>query len=117
MKSIKKPSLFSSHEIQAPPFGVSYIRISNVGAIDDLHINLLSRSLLSIYAGNGIGKTTILECLSLIGHLPCFPSLCVGGKFEDSELDRHFGKIADDSREFFISKLKFSILNNSGIEA
>ena len=109
-------SSFSSRELKAPHFGVSYIRIRNVGAIEDLHITLDSKSLLSLYAGNGIGKTTILECISLIGHLPCFPSLCVGGVLEESLLDQHYGSIGENSFAYFKDKLNFSTLQKIGID-
>lgn len=58
-----------------PAFGIKRVRIMNVGAITDLEIDLEDRSILAITAGNGVGKTTILEAISLIGHLPCFPTL------------------------------------------
>lgn len=60
--------------LQQPSFGVTEINISNIGPIDSLNLNLTNRALLSLYASNGTGKTTVLECISLIGHLPCFPT-------------------------------------------
>ena len=60
--------------LSQPSFGVSAINISNVGSIDSLELNLKNSALLSLYASNGTGKTTVLECISLIGHLPCFPT-------------------------------------------
>lgn len=63
------------------PFVISEVEIVNLGSIDHLKIDLHpseKRALNCIYASNGIGKTTMLEALSLIGHLPCMARLDVG---------------------------------------
>ena len=57
-------------------FTTDRMRVINVGAISDLTWDCSgSEYLQAIYAGNGVGKTTLLECMSLVGHLPCMPIL------------------------------------------
>ncbi|OYX35848.1 MAG: hypothetical protein B7Y99_02960 [Caulobacterales bacterium 32-69-10] len=80
-----------------PPFGVKSVRICNVGAIDDLYLDIPSGGLMAIYAGNGVGKTTVLESISTLGHLPCFPSVSLGKAVEDSLLVRALGHHGDKS--------------------
>ncbi|HEX8527185.1 AAA family ATPase [Allosphingosinicella sp.] len=67
--------MVAKHHTPPPDFGIEEVRISNVGVIDDLTISLRDPALLAICAGNGIGKTTILEAISILGHLPCLPTL------------------------------------------
>ena len=61
-------------------FAVVNVEIVGVGAIDHLSWDCKDADFMQvIYAGNGVGKTTLLECLSLVGHLPCLPVLTTGG--------------------------------------
>lgn len=69
-----------------PSFRITYVRISNVGAIDDFEMSFECRGATCLFAGNGVGKTTILECLSLLGHLPCLSSMSESGGQESSLL-------------------------------
>ena len=60
-------------------FTITSVEILNIGAIDYLRIKLLDElpHLDCLYATNGVGKTTLLEALSLLGHLPCMPLICL----------------------------------------
>jgi len=73
-KSLKK-TFQGRRELLRPSFGLSKITISNIGAIDHLGYVFENSALSAIYAGNGLGKTTLLECMSLVGHIPCLPTL------------------------------------------
>lgn len=110
-------SRLGMHRRKSPEFGLTDIRICNVGTIEDLTIDLTSSSLLSLYAGNGIGKTTILECISLVGHIPCFPSIGLGGEVSPSVLVRKFGKIGETSSDHFQNEgiLDFKSMTRLGI--
>lgn len=69
-----------------PNFRISHVRISNVGAIDDFEMDFECQGSTCLFAGNGVGKTTILECLSLLGHLPCLPTINESGAISHSLL-------------------------------
>ena len=58
-----------------PGFHIRECEVLNLGSIDHVLLNLSSSkaSLSVLLAANGVGKTTALEALSLVGHLPCFP--------------------------------------------
>lgn len=55
-------------------FRVARLLVRNIGILDTLDLDFDSQSVTALYAGNGLGKTTLLECLSILGHLPCFPT-------------------------------------------
>ncbi|MDT0271062.1 hypothetical protein RM844_32815, partial [Streptomyces sp. DSM 44915] len=71
---------------------------------------------MAIYAGNGNGKTTVLEGLSLVGHLPCFPSLRVGESIQPSLLRQKWGG-PDAGPPAFHRSLKLDELHRDGLAA
>lgn len=57
-----------------PGFSIRRIEIVNIGTIDRLSVDLgQSQSCDFLFSANGIGKTTLLEAMSVLGHIPCFP--------------------------------------------
>lgn len=72
------------------PFRIAEVEIACLGAFpnglavgfDDLESPTL------LYGGNGVGKTTLLEAASLVGHLPCIPVLAPDGSVAESLLRR-----------------------------
>lgn len=98
-----------------PAFGVSKIRIRNIGAIDDLSLELKEKSFLAICAGNGVGKTTILEAISLIGHLPCFPTLSRQALLiEPSLIEKAWGQLRADDQ--YSGRIDMNALESSGVD-
>ncbi len=88
--------------LQQPNFGISKISINNIGSIDSLNLYLTNKALLSLYASNGTGKTTVLECISLIGHLPCFPTReFTAPDIAPSILEKNLGERAKDRMHFY----------------
>lgn len=73
----------SSVRTEASDFAITSAEIINIGAIDYLDIKLCEETppLDCLYATNGVGKTTLLEALSLVGHLPCMPLICLDREF------------------------------------
>lgn len=102
---------------RAPLFGIKQVRISNVGIIDDLTLTFEDPSLLAICAGNGIGKTTILESISLLGHLPCFPTLeRSGSQIQHSEVARRWPGRDEPDYSYYSSVVAPADLNRLGID-
>ncbi len=96
-----------------PPFRITRIRITNVGIIDDLEMNFPSPSATCIYAGNGVGKTTVLECISLLGHLPCFPRFDDQSGFQRSVLSELLRK-RQQLPKYYDERFKLAELRNCG---
>lgn len=99
-----------------PTFGISQLRIRNIGAIDDLSIMLDDVAFLAICAGNGVGKTTILEAISLIGHLPCFPILSRRNlQIEPSYVENEWGQERCGGQ--YDGRLDLDKFSQGGVEA
>ncbi|MBL0749966.1 AAA family ATPase [Nocardioides baculatus] len=79
---------------EQPVFAIREIEIANVGGIrsslsvafHELHTPTL------FYGGNGVGKTTLLEAASLLGHVPCLPIQEWNGSVTASLLRRSLGE-------------------------
>lgn len=100
-----------------PDFHISRIKIDNIGAVDSIDLCFDNPAMMALYAGNGLGKTTILECMSLLGHLPCFPTREVGKEaIEPSLAEQAFGSIGVDYKALYGGKFELPKLNENGIE-
>ena len=54
-------------------FRILKAQLVNVGSLRSLYVDLGDKPVLAFLGPNGVGKTTLLEALSLLGHAPVFP--------------------------------------------
>jgi energy-coupling factor transporter ATP-binding protein EcfA2 len=75
--------------LQRPKFAIKRICLWNVGSIDHIEVDFNSAPVVALYSPNGTGKSTILEAISIIGHIPCLHRYERLKGFERSFLDRN----------------------------
>lgn len=97
------------------PFRVKEAKIRNIGTIDALDLDFENESVTAIYASNGLGKTTVLECLSLLGHLPCFPTYSAEERFCPSALDTGYPSLRSDSWGHYEAILPHAEVATNGV--